>query len=425
MNDKSVSLFRKEAVQAAKSRFGSPVRLSGVSNWVMTFFFCALFFTGLVFICFTNYTRKETVQGQVTATDGALRIVATKSAVADQVLVEEGQVVEAGQELISLNSNQRLKYGDSVADKLQENTQEQFAAHHQQLAARKEQLRSQKDELLVRHTGLEQDLKQLASTRELQQQRVAMQEQTVQTLRKLGEQGHIAALTVRAKEEELIATRQNLVNLERERERQQNQAKQIDAQLARLKSDESLLTSDARNSFSQLAEKKLSTEASYSDHLVAPTRGIVTALQVKKGSSVSPNQVLAIVLPLKNTQSKGDQGLEVELWAPSRSIGFVKPGGKVRLMFDSFPYQSFGVGTGVVRDVSQAPTMPSDIPSALQAREQLFRIRVTLNETSLAAYGRAWQLTPGMGLTADMVLEERSLLDWLLDPILAAKKRAG
>ena len=41
------------------------------------------------------------------------------------------------------------------------------------------------------------------------------------------------------------------------------------------------------------------------------------------------------------------------------------------------------------------------------------------------AYGKAWPLAAGMSLSADLVLEERSLLDWLLEPLLAAKKRAG
>ena len=75
---------------------------------------------------------------------------------------------------------------------------------------------------------------------------------------------------------------------------------------------------------------------------------------------------------------------------------------------------------GAKHGKSLAKTRRSDF-----RREALYRVRVALLSSSQTAYGRDWPLSPGMRLTADLVLEDRSFLAWLLDPLLAAQKRAG
>nr|WP_315468024.1 HlyD family efflux transporter periplasmic adaptor subunit [uncultured Undibacterium sp.] len=418
--------LRPEAIKSAQSNFGAPVRLSGVAGWTLSGFFISIFVVAIIFICTTKYSRKETVQGQVTAIDGALRIMAIRNGLAEQVLVSEGQVVRAGQELVSISSSPKLQHGNSVYDGLQRNQKDQLDAHLSQVAAKREQVNGQRTELQTRKLGIVADIQKLVVAKDLQHQRIQLQEQTVAVLHKLGEEGHVANLNVRARDEALIAARQAVNSLDREIAQQHNLVQQLEIQLKRLSTEEVQIRTDSHAAKMQFTEKQINAEGSYTDHLTSPTEGIVTALQVKKGAAINVNQTLAIILPsqqgLHSTQNKS--GLEVELWAPSRSVGFIKPGTKVRLMFDSFPYQSFGVGTGVVRDISLAPSTPNDIPIP-ESKEQLFRIRVSLSEDSLTAYGKAWPLVAGMSLSADLVLEERSLLDWLLEPLLAAKKRAG
>jgi membrane fusion protein len=94
-------------------------------------------------------------------------------------------------------------------------------------------------------------------------------------------------------------------------------------------------------------------------------------------------------------------------------------------MYDAFPYQRFGVGRGVVRTVGRAPVAPQDLPVAIETREPLYRVQVRLSRQEIDAYGRKWSLSPGARLRADLVLDERSLLTWLFDPLAAAVKREG
>ena len=155
--------------------------------------------------------------------------------------------------------------------------------------------------------------------------------------------------------------------------------------------------------------------------VVALRDGQITNIQVKQGDFVGANQTLALIVP----QSSVSRAQQVVLWVPSRAVGFVQPGHKVRLMFDAFPYQSFGAGSGRVADISLAPIMPNELPIPIETNEQMYKVLVTLDRDTLEAYGRSWPLRAGMRLSADLVLDEKSLLGWLFDPVTAMRKRAA
>lgn len=196
----------------------------------------------------------------------------------------------------------------------------------------------------------------------------------------------------------------------------------MEAQIGRLHAEASLASSEASTLKIQQQERELGLEAAHVARLVAPIDGIVTSLQIRSGGTVAAGQTLAVVIPTTTTPS--EKSLEVELWAPSRAVGFVRPGAKVRIMYDAFPYQTFGIGHGVVQEVSGTPLSPGELSAPTASHEQLFRIRVSIVHSSLKAYGRSWTLVPGMRLSADLILEEQSLLEWILGPLRAVRNRA-
>jgi membrane fusion protein len=58
--------------------------------------------------------------------------------------------------------------------------------------------------------------------------------------------------------------------------------------------------------------------------------------------------------------------------------------------------------------------------------EPLYRITVALERQTATAYGQAIALQPGMQLEADVMIETRSLIEWVFDPLftLTGKWRA-
>ena len=117
--------------------------------------------------------------------------------------------------------------------------------------------------------------------------------------------------------------------------------------------------------------------------------------------------------------------LEIELLLPTRSAGFVKLGDEVKIRFDAFPYQKFGVASGKIVNIDQAVILPTDTILPIEVKEAVYRVRASIQYQSISAYGDTFPLKVGMTADADIILEKRSLLEWLLDPIYAVKGKIG
>jgi membrane fusion protein len=109
----------------------------------------------------------------------------------------------------------------------------------------------------------------------------------------------------------------------------------------------------------------------------------------------------------------------VELYVPTAAVGFIRPGQEVRLAIDAFPYQQFGTVTARVVDVSAA-TIARQGPTGFVP---VYLVTAKLPRPWIKAFGRHQALAPGMTLTARIVTENRSLLEWLFQPIFAVRNR--
>lgn len=115
--------------------------------------------------------------------------------------------------------------------------------------------------------------------------------------------------------------------------------------------------------------------------------------------------------------------LQAILLVPTRAYDFVSPGQRTRLRFDAFPYQRFGLYEGEVLKTGQAIILPNEIEMPIAIQEPVYRVAVALDAQEIRAYGSSVPLQSGMLLSADIVLEQRSLLSWLLEPILSLQGR--
>jgi membrane fusion protein len=165
-------------------------------------------------------------------------------------------------------------------------------------------------------------------------------------------------------------------------------------------------------------QRTADAESRRSQFVTAPVSGRVAALPVMSGQTISTGSTIAVIVP------EGSR-IEAELLAPSRSIGFIKPGQEVNLILQAFPHQRFGTLAGTVRTVSSTVLAPNEVTiQGLDIKEPVFRIRVSLSRDSMQAYGENIALQPGMLVSAEVVFDRRSLLQWLFDPIYAVRGRS-
>ncbi len=82
-----------------------------------------------------------------------------------------------------------------------------------------------------------------------------------------------------------------------------------------------------------------------------------------------------------------------------------------------FPYQRFGTYHGRITKVSQTVLLASDVEAPVTLKEPAYTATVALDQPDVVAHGKKIPLQPDMSLRADIILEKRTLVDWILGPL--------
>jgi hemolysin D len=137
--------------------------------------------------------------------------------------------------------------------------------------------------------------------------------------------------------------------------------------------------------------------------VLAPCTGTVVRLLVNaQAAVVQEGDVLADL-------ACGGDRLQAEVSVPPSGAGQVKPGQAVRLLYDAFPYQRYGIKYATVQWVSPASITVKDRP--------VFRVRAEVDEQTVQVKGETRRLIAGMGGRADIVVGRRSLISYAFEPI--------
>lgn len=149
--------------------------------------------------------------------------------------------------------------------------------------------------------------------------------------------------------------------------------------------------------------------------LRAPAGGVVKDLATQTpGAVLSPGTVLMTLVP-------DGEALVAEVWLANQDAGFVAGGQSAKLKLASFPFQRYGMLDATVARVSaDASERGADGARAYAYRAQLEPLA---QELRLGEARHA--LLPGMQLTAEIKLAERTVLEYLLSPLQKVASEAG
>jgi membrane fusion protein len=166
----------------------------------------------------------------------------------------------------------------------------------------------------------------------------------------------------------------------------------------------------------QIAQRLAVIGAGLMQVVSSPVDGRISALHVLDGQSVGSETLVMNIIP---------QGSRVyaELLVPGRSVGMLDPGQAVDLRFDAYPFEKFGIQQATVEQVARSLLLPDDARFPVAVHEPVYRVRARLHRQSIDVEGDARSLSPGLTFQADILLGERTLLDWLLAPVIGASKR--
>lgn len=407
-------LFRKEVIEKhGQKLFGDVVLSSPLSHKAITALLAVIIFGLLTFSVVGNYARKERVVGYLTPDQGLIRIMPRQVGLIEQTYVKIGETVTKGQPLFSVKIDTTSGSGVAVAGQLLEQLETEQAELLKRQELIPEQYALTQSRLNGQINAARREADRLTERIELQEKTVANETAVFNKVSGLISQEAASALEVTSQENRLIQARQTLALLQNERQNLLDQAKDLTAQRDLLPISEQQEKIDIAARLSALEQRITQTEGQERYIITAPIAGRVASLTAREGQMATGQAALATLLP------EGGQ-LEAQLLVPSRAAGFIDEGQTVRLLYDAFPYQKFGFHSGRVSDVSRTVISPNDLPIAPAAQEPVFIITVDLDRQDVDANNQLYGLQSGMTLSADIILEDRKVWEWVLEPILGA-----
>jgi len=371
---------------------------------------------GAAFAATATYARKETVPGWLAPDRGLIRVVARQGGIVETVDVTEDAAVRGGQALLTMRLSADGSEGD-VAAQLDKGLDLEAEANEARAEAARVRLAAEIDQTRARIGALSRELAESRDRIALGEGRLRLAETEVARAEAMAAQGYLPRRELDARRSaamaaaaELSQTRSAVLQLEREIGEGRGRLATLDAELLAARAE-------AAAARAGLSQRRTETDARATYVITAPLGGRVAALPVNRGQTVPAGAAVAVLTP-------GGAALEAELYVPSAAAGFIRTGQDVRLQYRAYPHQKFGTGRGTVASVSRTVLAPAEVAiPGLEVREPVFRVRVKLDRDSISAYGETLPLRPGMLVDADVVIDRRTLLEWLLDPLYAAGRR--
>lgn len=137
----------------------------------------------------------------------------------------------------------------------------------------------------------------------------------------------------------------------------------------------------------------------------APQDGTVFQMSVAHaGTVLQPGQTVAQIAPQ-------NAPLILRAQMPSPESGFLKVGMPVKVKFDAYPFQDYGVVEGRLRWIS-----PDSKTTEIQPNIQTFELEIAIDHPQIQMRDKHITLTPGQTATAEVIVQQRRIVDILLDP---------
>jgi membrane fusion protein len=415
-------LFRKEVLEARQAAaFGRVVLRPPLSFTAWCIAAAAISAALLALLVCGQYTKRTRIHGITVPSAGVVKLMASQPGLVLERYVDEGQPVEAGDALFVVWSERMTETAGASAGAhgaVLEQLGRRRASLAEELERRARLFEQQEATLSRRRAALELEAEQLRAELATQAAREASAREQSARFDRLERQGFVSPQTAHQRRDELLeqtargqALQRSLLGVRREIGVVAGELKQLPLRAAQQQAE-------VQRELSALQQDVVAAEAARKAVVTAPRPGIVTAIAAERGQQVGP-QPLATLLP-------SGSPMEAHLFAPSRAIGFVERGQRVRVRFAAYPFQKFGQYDGEVVQVSRVALAPAELPPQLALPgppESLYRVTVRLAAPHVMAYGQAQPLAAGMQLEADVMQDRRRLIEWVFEPLIALGRK--
>ena len=350
------------------------------------------------------------VQGKLRPSRQVKQLEAPVAGVVADLLVKEGQAVEADQLLVQFDLRQarsQLTAADAVRARLLSENRIYAAALEERpspgLSANQQlQLRNQSEQLRSSRRVAQEELNQSRQRLQGLSESWSTAADIARRYKNLARAGAVSAVQELQTRETANQLRSQMLEEQRAIAKLEANLQQVQAApAAELRGRIEANLRQISDLDGQIRQARLQIQFG---QLRAPLSGVVFDLRVSPRSVVESGTALLALVP--------GGTLEARVLVPSKVIGFISPGMAAKLSLDTFPANDYGRLPAVVQRIGSDALTPEEMRSALgaEATGLFYPVVLRLHQQHLQARGRAVPLKAGMTLTADIQLRQRPFI---------------
>ncbi|UGS42442.1 HlyD family type I secretion periplasmic adaptor subunit [Pseudocitrobacter corydidari] len=434
--DKNTSTFAANEVN--KALLDDSPRVVRITLWAILAFFVVM----LTWAALADIDEVTRGDGRAIPSSRLQKVQNLEGGIVSEVFVHEGEIVKAGAPLLRLDDTRfRSNAGESEADRLAlearvqrltaqladketlelppeiaqkspdiaNGEMELFTSVKQRIQSEigglNEQLVQKKQELLDYQAKASQTRRSLG----LLQQEISMSEPLVAK----GAISKVEILRLRRSE---VDTRGQLESVTLAIPRAQAAIKEIENKIGetrdRYRSEALSQLNEARTDLSKTQASGKAIEDRVNRTLVtSPVRGVVQQLMVNTiGGVIQPGSDLVEIVPLDDT-------LLIETKIRPQDIAFLHPGQEAMVKFTAYDYTIYGGLKATLEQISPDTVTDKDGKS-------FYIVRLRTEKNHLGSDQKPLLIIPGMVASVDIITGKKTILAYLLKPILRARAEA-
>lgn len=410
-------LFRAEAMHCANGpAYGSTLVAAPVSFSLVAAAATVIVTTLIALLVGGRYTQRETVAGYVAVANGEVRIFPQAAGTVADLLVTENQFVAAGTPLFSLLTSRNAGMPTAANREILEAIKRENLALQRQVEEQTLYFAAEARRLRQHLHGMQERMPVLRRQRQLASQKNGILQRDVERARQVHGRGHLPARDLETLELAALDGELALQTASLQISAIETDWQEAESRLAQLDSMRQTRLAEIAETASRLAQRESAVRANVSQTVVAPVDGHVSALHIIRGQTVSADTLVLSLLP-------ASAQFYAELIVPGRSIGMLDESARVELRFDSYPFELYGQYGATIDRIARSLLLPGDARLPVPVSEPVYRVRAALDRQYVEVNGTRRALTSGLTFKADILLSERSLLEWMLAPVISVSNR--
>jgi membrane fusion protein, adhesin transport system len=398
-----------DAAQISRSKrddqiYATELRQAMVSERTFSAGITLLFFVSLVaaglFWASTSHLEEITKgNARIIPTSREQLVQSLEGGIVAELMVKEGQVVNKGQPLVRIDATKaQSAFAEgktkaiglkASAARLRAEARGTALEFPSDVAKDSEVIRNERSTYAAKKVALDESVKTLTSSRDLIKRELSITEPMV-------DKGLVA-------EVEVLRMRRQVNDLDLQiQERVNKYRSDAASELAKVESELGQ-TSDALTARADQVKRTI---------IGASVRGTVKNIKINTvGGVVQPGQDIMEIVPL-------EEQLLVEAKIRPHEVAFLRPGLPATIKISAYDYAIYGGLLGHVELISP-DTMKEERKSE---DDTYYRVLVRTDSSTLRSDGKALAIMPGMTATVEIKTGEKTVLDYLLKPVLKVRE---